>query len=59
MRAGIEGYIVAQRAVAQMTEEVEDLIAEVSHEMAEAAAEAAQTGEDVIRAEGGASGDGQ
>lgn len=55
VRAGVEGYIVARHAVARMAEEVEDLIAEVSHEMVEAAAEAEQKGEDVIRA-GGASG---
>lgn len=40
LRAGIEGYIVARRGLARMAEEVEDLVAEVSHEMAEAAAEA-------------------
>lgn len=42
IRAGIEGYIVARRNLARMAEEVEDLVAEVSHEMAEAAAEADQ-----------------
>ena len=50
MRAGFEGYIVARRAMAQMTEEIEDLVAEVSHEMMEAAAESEKAGEDVIRA---------
>ena len=53
MRAGVEGYIVARRGLARMTEEVEDLIAEVSHEMAEAAAETAKgADDDVIRANG-------
>lgn len=59
MRAGIEGYIVAQRALARMSEEVEDLIAEVSHEMAQAAAgaDAGEADEAVIRADTGAAGE--
>lgn len=52
LRAGVEGYVVARRTTARFTEEIEDLIAEVTHEMHEAAAEAAQSGDNVIRAGG-------
>ena len=53
MRAGFEGYVVARQAMAKMAEEIEDLAAEVSHEMAQAAAEPEQSGEAVIRAGNG------
>ncbi|OCC25029.1 hypothetical protein MB02_06235 [Croceicoccus estronivorus] len=56
MRAGFEGYIVARQAAARMAEEVEDLIAEVSHEMTEAAN---NTQDDVIRSGDGAAGKGE
>ena len=59
MRAGFEGYVVARQAMARMAEEIEDLAAEVSHEMAQAAAEAEQSDEAVIRAGNGASGKGE
>jgi hypothetical protein len=54
LRAGLEGYVVARRAAARMVEEVEDLVAEVAHEMKEAAAEAGRTGDETIRVSGAA-----
>lgn len=59
MRAGFEGYVVARQAAARMAEEIEDLVAEVSHEMTETAAEAAQAGEGIIRSGNGAAGEGE
>lgn len=60
MRAGIEGYVVARGAAARFAEDVEDLAAEVRHEMqaeaetAEAAADDSE--EDAIRVVGGMQG---
>lgn len=49
LRAGIMGYIAARRMATRMAEEVEDLVAEVAHEMKEAAAETGQAEDDTIR----------
>lgn len=50
LRAGLEGYVVARRKAARVAEELEDLVAEVAHEMKEAAIEANSTGDEPIRA---------
>lgn len=50
VRAGIEGYGVARVKAAQFAEEVEDLVAEVAHEMQEAVAEAKPAAEDAGKA---------
>ena len=44
LRAGLEGYAAARVAAARMGEEVEDLVAEVLHEMTEAEAGAGEAG---------------
>lgn len=54
LRAGLEGYVTARRMSARMIEEVEDLVAEVAHDMKEAVAEASLTGDETIRASGAA-----
>lgn len=51
VRAGIEGYGVARIKAAQFAEEVEDLIAEVAHEMHEAAAEVASAPQPSVKRE--------
>ena len=51
VRAGIEGYGIARIKAAQFAEEVEDLVAEVAHEMQEAAAEAAPPSDPSAKAE--------
>lgn len=48
LKAGVEGYLAARRAMIRLAEDVEDLVAEVGAELAEKAASPAD--DDVIRA---------
>lgn len=60
LRAGVEGYVAARRLAARMGEEIEDLVAEVAHDMKDASVEASHTRDETIRASAApkASGDG-